>query len=721
MDYARIMKLALALLSASLFFLYLCLPLSIFSDDQENLLKDLMIVEYWNRKINDRLPVTYNHLLQAGYFAMPSARMSPEGEIGIGLSYVPPYHNYNLRCQIFDRLEITGNYRVFSGVKDPVLSQHGFGDYSDKGANFKFSLFLPEDSGYKLPGIAFGVEDFMGTRSFHAKYVVLTQVFLDQNLEISLGYGIERMKGFFGGFNLMPFRKTSWTLLQQLSLTAEYDDTAYHRSSREPHPKGRVKKSPINFGMKYRLWDCIDCSLSYVRGDALAFSASTFYNFGYTKGFLPKIDDALPYRSPVNTEPLGCRRPEDSMVADLVFAFQQQGFDIWDICLSYNECYQKVLRITTLNDTYRMEYEVRCHLNHLLAALIPSDIDEVIVVIDSEGFPIQEYHYRMEFVRLFAAKEIGPHELGILTPLTEVTYCNPYNSCQLFGCKRDCFNFELSPKTHTLFGSSTGKFKYTLGIHAAFNGYLWDEVYYSLLLGFNFISNIGKYKNFDRLNPSQIINVRSDVVSYYMQKGFTLDEAYLQKNWNVGRGWYARIAAGYFEEEYGGGAAEILYYPLNSPFAIGLEGAVLKKRTYDGLGFTNKIRKLNGFTPTYKKFLGSQYFLNLYYDLACANLDFKVSVGKFLANDWGVRNEISRYFPSGLRVTLWYTLTNGHDKINGKTYYDKGISFSMPFDIFYTCSERTYWNYGMSAWLRDVGVQGLTGMHLYELINDQRQ
>lgn len=691
------------------------------ADDQENLFRDLLIVDYWNKKINDRLPVTYNNLLQAGYFAMPSARMGTDGEVGIGMSYISPYHNYNLRCQLFERFEVTGNYRVFHGIKDPVLSKYGFGDFSDKGANFKFSLSLPEDSNYQLPGIAFGVEDFLGTRAFHSKYVVLTQVFLDQNFEISLGYGIERIKGLFGGINFMPFRQTPWTYLQQLCFTAEYDAIAYHRASREPHPKGRVKKSSINFGLKYRLWDCLDCSVSYMRGDTLAFSASSYYNFGQTEGFLPKIDNALPYTAPINTEPLGIRRPEDAMVSDLVFAFQEQGFDIWEMWLSYNEFNQKVLRITTLNDTYRLEKEVRCHLNHLLAALIPSDIEEVIVVIDSEGFPIQEYHYRMEFVRQFAAQEMGPHELGILTPLTEVTYPDPYSGCQLFGCKRECVNFEVSPRTHTLFGSSSGKFKYSLGLNASFNGYIWDEIYYNLLIGFTFFSNIGSSNYYDRLNPSQIINVRSDITRYYAQKGVTLDQAYLQKNWNLGRGWYGRIAGGYFEEEYGGAAAEILYYPLDSALAFGFEAAVLKKRTYTGLGFTNKVRKLNGFEATHKKFLGSQYFLNLYYDLACASMDFKFSGGKFLANDWGLRSEISRYFPSGLRISLWYTVTNGHDKINGKTYYDEGISFSMPFDIFYTCSERTYWNYGMSAWLRDVGVQASTGRHLYRMINDQRQ
>lgn len=704
------------------FFLSFALHLSCRgASDQEDLMDNLLTVSYWNNKINDRFPVTYNHLLQGGYFAMPSARMGEEGEIGAGYSYVPPYRNYNLRLQILDHLEITGNYRVFHGIKDPVLSQFGFGDFSDKGANFKYAIFLPEDSEYVLPGFAIGYEDFMGTKAFKAKYAVFTKVFIEQNLEISLGYGTDRIKGLFGGFNYMPFRKCGLKYLRDLSLTAEYDASAYHRSSREPHPKGRVKKSPINFGLKYRLLDCIDLTASYIRGDAFAFSASTYYNFGYTQGFLPKIDDSLPYTSPVITEPLGNRRSEDTLVADLIFAFDAQGFDIWDIWISYNVCNKKVLRIKTLNDTYRTEQQVRCHLNHLLAALIPMDIDEVIVVIDSEGFPIQEYHYRMEFVRLFAAKEIPPHELKVLTPLTEVSEVNPYTSYHLFGCKRECINFELSPRTHTLFGSSSGKFKYSLGLNACLNGYIWNDIYYNVLLGFAAIQNMGKSQNYDRLNPSQLINVRSDIVSYYKQRGFTLDQAYLQKNWNAGCGFYARVAGGYFEEEYGGAAAEVLFYPLHSPFAIGIEGAILKKRKYSGLGFTNKARKLTGFTPKWVNFLGSQYFVSLYYDYEDAHLDFKIMAGKFLANDWGVRNEISRYFPSGLRITLWYTITNGHDRINGKTYYDKGIMFSVPFDIFYTYSERTRWNYGMSAWLRDVGAQSMTGLHLYELINDQRQ
>ena len=82
---------------------------------------------------------------------------------------------------------------------------------------------------------------------------------------------------------------------------------------------------------------------------------------------------------------------------------------------------------------------------------------------------------------------------------------------------------------------------------------------------------------------------------------------------------------------------------------------------------------------------------------------------------------MSRYFQSGMRVGFWYTLTNGNDRINDQTYYDKGIFFSVPLDIFYSRSSRSRWGYGMSAWLRDVGVKAANGSELYNLIYLQRQ
>lgn len=700
----------------------LSLPLYGSQYPQEDLLRDLLVVDYWNKRLNEKLPVTYNHLLQGGYWNMPSARMGQEGEVGVGYVEAHPYRLWNLRCQMTDRIEVSGNYRVFKGIADPVLSEHGFGDFSDKGANFKIALFHAEDSYYQLPGLAIGFEDVMGTRAFKARYLVLTQVFLDQNVEVSLGYGQQRIRGWFGGFNWMPFRHCSFKYLQNFSFSAEYDAIGYKRKHLEPHPKGRKQFTHWNGGIKYRLWDQFDFSLSYIRGREWAFSFSSFYNFGSTTGLMVKSDNPLPYLAPVNIEPLGELRPESVLVADLVYPFRKQGLTLLQAWISVDDCGERQLRLRIINENYRLEYDLRKHLNNLLAYLIPLNVNSVIVGIDCDGMIIQEYHYSMPFTRMYGDKEMGAYELKILTPLCEASWPDPSNDWLLFEQKRSSFCYDLLPKNCTYFGSSSGKFKYALGVQAVFNGFLWDNLYYSAVLGCVAFDNIGSVRDVDRLNPSQLINVRTDIIRYYQQKGITLDEAYLQKTWNHGKGYFSRLTTGYFEVAYGGLAYEFLYYPLNSRWAVSVEGALVGKRKVNSLfGFSKKIRKLDGFKPTYRSFVGSQYFFNLYYDWKEAGIDLRIKVGKFLANDYGVRYEVSHYFKSGLRVTLWYTYTNGHDKINGQTYHDKGIYFTMPLDIFYTRCDRGVWSYGMSAWLRDVGASVYTGQELYYMLNDHRQ
>lgn len=325
------------------------------------------------------------------------------------------------------------------------------------------------------------------------------------------------------------------------------------------------------------------------------------------------------------------------------------------------------------------------------------------------------------FLESFRQRNMGPYELHILSPLSEVTFPCPENTALIFKKNRSPCNITVLPDFHSLFGSSKGKFKYAFGSEVTLDGYLSNDIYYSVCMSCLLVSDMDHVSDVDILNPSQIINVRSDIMGYYKQRGLIFDEMYLEKDWNVGCGWYSRLAAGYFEREYGGIAGEVLYYPLKGCLAVGVEGAILKKRNRRGLGFTDKIRKLDGWIPTYEYFLGNQFFLNVYWDWKETMLEFRVKAGQFLAKDLGARLEISRYFDSGMRITFWYTMTNGHDMLNGQTYHDKGAMISLPLDMFYTCCSRKRWDYGMSAWLRDVGVTACSGRELYNLINQQRQ
>lgn len=226
--------------------------------------------------------------------------------------------------------------------------------------------------------------------------------------------------------------------------------------------------------------------------------------------------------------------------------------------------------------------------------------------------------------------------------------------------------------------------------------------------------------SWDVLNPSRIINVRTDNMLYHRPHSFHVDTAYLQRSWNLGLGWFTRLGAGYFETAYGGASWEALYYPVNFNWAIGLEAAVVWKRRYYGLWFYNKIRKLTPEGVIWVPFTGFQYFVDFYYDYKPLNLDFKISAGQFLARDKGVRFDIGRTFQSGLRVGLWYTLTNANDVVNRQRYYDKGFSITMPLDFFMNKSSRTRAGYAMAAWLRDCGAKACTGKELYHTLYYER-
>ncbi len=686
----------------------------------EELMRDLLIVEEVNRQIEYRYPATYNNTLQGGLINMPSALMGEEGEIGFGFSKTPPYRNWNGRAQLYSNLEITLNYRIFSGILDPVFGHLGFGEFSDKGANLKLALIRPEDSDYTLPGISIGWDDFLGTKGFESQYVVATQVLPNFNAELTIGYGSGRIKQWFGGLLWYPFGRSWCTPFRNLSLTVEYDSIDYKNPQREPHPRGRSQKSKFNYGFKYRLWGVIDLMGSYIRGKEYSFALSTHYNFGKTQGFLPKIDDPLPYVAPRNTESIGCLRPEEVVAQDFLYALLDQGFVLLRAQLTYDDCCRRVLRLSVYNCRYLFERQLRCRLNHILGSLTPSNIDKVVVVLEAEGFPVQEYHYHNCFLKMYGRRCIGNAELDLISPIHEVKIPDPCTTQQIFKQERPLFCFSLLPKFHTFFGSTTGKFKYALGLSAGACGYLPFDIFYQFQVGWIGISKLENFVGVDRLNPSQIINVHTDIVCYYKQRGITFDQLYFQKSANLSYGWFGRLSLGYFTQNYVGAAAEILYYPVNSCWAVGFETALLKKRSLTGLGFTNTIRKFDGFKPTFVPFTGLQYFVDLYYDLRDWQTKFKVSIGRFLARDVGVRYECTRYFSNGLELYGWYTRTNGHDIVNGQVYFDKGIGISMPLDFFYTYSCRKRWNYSLSAWLRDVGYRAPTGRGLYETIHHQR-
>lgn len=680
-----------------------------YSADQ--LLRDLEVVKQIDWNIRDQLPLVVNNQLQGGYFTMPSARTFDAGVLGLGFSYVPPYHIWSLGFQFFDHIEASGNYWIYKGIPDGCFGHLGFGDSADRAANIKWVLLRSRDGFPFLPDFAIGWNDFMGSCRFRSFYAVATKEFLKYNFEATLGWGNGRIDGFYGGIAWTPFRHTQ--LLKHLTFVAEYDANDYENHLYE-HEQGRSVQSRINTGLQLTLWDLFRLSASKVRGEEWAASAALTYNLGASKGFLKKTKDPSLYSAPVDTQPIGLLRSREEMAQELACAFQEQGFDLYDLYLVPGSQGQDLLWMKIVNVRYRNEEEVRRRIQSVLALLTPSNIETVTAVLEADGVPTQEYRFRLKDLNRYKEQKLGENEFSVIAPIREVS-AKPakYDAALLYQRRKRIWILTVRPWMRTYLGGSRGKFKYEYGMAINPEGYLFDEIYYNIYATYTIQSSTADVNSQDFLNPSRIINVRTDSILYNQSNSFHLEQAYLQKSWNMGQGWFSRFSLGYFEMAYAGSSLEALYYPVHANWAVGLQASGLLKRSYYGVGLGQKVRKLTNDGPIYLPFIGFQYFVDFYYQYKPLNLDFKFSAGQFLARDKGIRCEGGRTFASGLRVGLWYTLTNAEDRVNGSRYYDKGFSITMPLDLFLNKSSRTRIGYSMAAWLRDCGAIAATGKGLY--------
>ena len=688
--------------------------------EEDSIFRDLELVKKIDQGLKDELPFFYNYSMMGGYFTMPSARMAKTGTLAAGFSYLPPYQIYGVNFQVFDRIELSANYRIYEGIIEQNFGHEGFGDDAERIGNVKLGVLMPQDGYHYLPQVAIGLEDFLGTKRFNSQYIVVTKQFLDWNLECTLGWGRKRIQGFFGGAAWTPLRRTQIPILKDISFLAEYDATDYKKHIHE-HPSGRKVKSRINAGISFVGWDALQLSVSSIRGTDIAAMASLRYPLGTTEGIFPKVDDAITYNSPVDTEPLGILRTEQDLAQEIAFAFSDQGLDLYKAFFTYDEKGNKELWLKIVNNRYREERIVRDRMQHVLAALTPSDVDTIVVVLEADAVPCQTYRFRNEDLQRWRRAQISDFELEALSPMKDTpSEPNAYDTALIFQRRKPIWTFTLRPRLLTFFGSTKGKFKYNLSAVACQQGYLFDEIFYTLQGSYAIKSSFAGIGGKDRNNPSKLPNVRTDTLKYFQTNSFSLEQAYLQKSWNLKKGWFYRIAAGYFEPAYGGVATEFLYYPAQSNWAVGLEYATVWKRHYHGIKFTGTVGEFKDGRQRQIPFVGIQYFLDFYYDFKPLNMDLVINIGQFLAKDFGVRTEIGRYFKSGLRFALWCTVTNGNDHVNGKKYFDKGFSFLIPLDVFLKQSSRSYIGYVMSAWLRDVGARAATGKRLYWTLEESR-
>ena len=97
---------------------------------------------------------------------------------------------------------------------------------------------------------------------------------------------------------------------------------------------------------------------------------------------------------------------------------------------------------------------------------------------------------------------------------------------------------------------------------------------------------------------------------------------------------------------------------------------------------------------------------------------YKLSGGKYLAGDSGITMDISRRFPSGLRLGGFFSLTDISREEFGEGSFDKGFYLHFPLEALFTNFSKKLSYFGLRPLTRDGAARLLIGHDLYGVTDE---
>ncbi len=668
---------------------------------------------------------TFSDYGTVGLLNMPSARTLDEGSLALHWSRSQPYFRGSIVATPFSWFEALYKYTdINDRLYSPFESFSGRQSLKDKAFDAKFILLFENEY---LPQLAVGFRDIGGTNRFASEYLVASKA--TNNFDFTLGIGWGKLAGrnnfsnpltnlsnrfdirgnsgergyggkfspdawfsgerasLFGGFEYFP------KYLPRLRLKFEYDSTDFDTEGERPI----LQKSPINFGISYKLSRNIDVHAGYIRGNTLQMGFTFKGTFKDRDPYMIKNDPpVLLDKKTSNAAKIISSRDEKSMYLLALRELQKneiylQSAEIEEkeihIVYSqrkFNNILQATGRSSVIIDSIAPKRIERFKFSSLNGPNLMSTVsiprDELIRSLDDKDFQSLKYVSKIEKEDIdFSEMEYVPS-----APFPVV-------------------NYEFSPEIRSHIGGPDAFYFGQAWIRGDFN------VTFSRKISINGILSANLFDNFDSLklpSDSLLPKVRTEIVDY-LKDGSDLSISRLQFNYldTVSRDLYTRFSFGYFEEMYGGFAFETLYRPFASPFAIGFEVYDARKRNFDQKFGFQDYDVISGHINTYFKHAPSGVLITM-------------RGGRFLAKDSGITLDFSRRFRSGMYVGAFFTLTDVSEEEFGEGSFDKGFYFSLPIEIFSRkhAPGRTF--FGLKPLTRDGGASVMSGMGLYG-ITDQ--
>lgn len=635
------------------------------------------------------LPVpSLNFYGSPGLIDMPSAEMLPEGQFTTALSYFGGQGRYTLTFQATPWLSASFRYNSIRN-----LNLFGFSTYYDRGFDVRFRLLKETRT---LPQITLGLQDFAGTGIYAGEYIVATKSFetppigasrLPGRLKLSAGLGWGRL-GSFGSISngvgtrpsfvggsaggqlsydqwfrgpIAPFGGIEWEANDKWSFKLEYSSDDYVTETQTSSVF--QKKSPVNFGVEWQASERTRLGAYYLYGSEFGLSAQIQLNPKQ-----PTIPRTLAAPQPIQPRPDRASNPEawstswsEGRPAPLLRSLLQAALKDEGLILESLEIEAHSARLRFRSTRYRSYAVAAGRAARAMARILPPSVETFHLVPVSRGMSLSTITLRRSDLE---ALEFDANASEAMLAVTGFNSAAPASDSAVYGRELyPDFSWSVAPYFSPAFFDPDQPLRIDVGVDF---GATYQPAPGWVISGKIRQRLAGNTKN-GRLSPSALPPVRTDQV-LYAQYGTTLNNLYVARYWQPGKDLYARVTAGYFEYGYGGLSTELLWKPVNSPLALGVEANYALKRDFNQrLGFQN-----------YRVFTGH----------ASAYMDFnngfhgQIDVGRYLAGDIGATVSLDRVFANGWSVGGFFTLTDVSSAQFGEGSFDKGIRFSIPLEWF---------------------------------------
>lgn len=666
----------------------------------------------------------YNTHGFSGLIEMPTAHAMSDGDLAFTSSYSRNTQRNTLTFQIAPRL--SGSFRYALLYDQDGSDNDTLGGSKDFRFDRSFSIqYLISEENDQWPAFAVGLNDFLGTGVYRSEYVVASKTITPQfrvtggigwgrlagvgGFDNPLGYVADRFKtrdertanqggeveasqifrgdaAFFGG--------VEYQVTDKLKFTAEYSSDRYELEDGATFDY----VSPFNFGISYQARKNLNLKAHYLYGAEVGVQLTYALNPKTPPNYsgLEKAPPAVVRRSAgalgwsgeaSQGGQSGLQRQASSVLEP--YGIGLHGLDVTGTSV----------RIEIDNRSYLTQAQAIGRTARAMTGVLPPQVETFVIVPVKNGIAGAQVTLRrsdLEKLEFELEGAWGSYaRAGIESAPGQL---NPAPGRYPF------FDYKIGPYFATSLFDPDNPFRADVGVETSARYEPLPGLVFQGALRKKLIGNLDEA---DRPSTSVLPRVRSESNIYEREGDPALTHLTGAYYFKPAADLYGRVTAGYLERHFGGVSTELLWKPVGSRLAAGVELNYVKQRAFDQrFGFRD-----------YEVATGHA---SVYYDLG-NGYEAQVDAGRYLAGDWGATLSLDRTFKNGWSIGAFATLTDVPFDEFGEGSFDKGIKITIP--INWVSGQRTRDTYStvIRPVTRDGGARLNVNDRLYETVRDTHQ